>query len=425
MKAKIISWSLNRGGASIAAYRLFLALMKYEKKDLFIDLHVNHGNSISKNITRPENNIHLGWNLLRRYFGNKLQMLQATSNPTYHSSSLLPCNMHKLINKSDFNIINLHWFQGEMLSIKNIKLIKKPIIFTLHDCWAFLGSEHYPNGYSDNRYIEGYTNKNKPLTHKGIDLDKICWEMKKKYWSKKYQIICPSNWLAQCAKKSKLMHSWPIDVIPNPVPINIYKPISKNLARKILNLNPNKKYILFGALKITSDSRKGWDLLQAALKKFSSTNSNSNTEVLIFGENEPKNYPKLGIKINYLGRIYDEKSLALIYSAADVMVVPSRMENLPQTATEAQSCGTPVVAFDCSGFKDVILHKKTGFLAKAFEIESLAEGMMWILNKKDKRQIGINARKRATSLWDPYIIANEYKKIYLKTIDKFDKNLKE
>ena len=66
-----------------------------------------------KNITHPETNIHLGWNLFRRYFGNKLQMLQKTSNPTYHSSSLLPCNMHKLINKSDFNIINLHWFQGE------------------------------------------------------------------------------------------------------------------------------------------------------------------------------------------------------------------------------------------------------------------------------------------------------------------------
>ena len=127
------------------------------------------------------------------------------------------------------------------------------------------------------------------------------------------------------------------------------------MLRKRLNLNPNKNYILSGALKITTDYRKGWDLLQAALKKFSSTNLNSNTEVLIFGENFLNfvvKYPlKLGIKLNYLGRIFDQKSLALIYSAADVMVVPSRMENLPQTATEATNCGTPVVAFDCSGFK--------------------------------------------------------------------------
>ena len=298
-----------------------------------------------------------------------------------------------------------------MLSIKAVSRIKKPIVFTLHDFWAFSGSEHYPNGYGDKRYIKGYNKKNKPITNRGIDLDKISWQMKKKYWENPYQIVCPSNWLANCARESFLMKNWPIKVIPNPIPTNIFQNHPRNLARKILNLNLEKILIMFVAWRGSSDPRKGCDLLQEALKVL--PNPNKKIEVVIIGENEPINPPKLGMKMNYLGQLHDDYSLALAYSAVDLVLVPSRMENLPQTATEAISCGTPVVAFNCSGLPDTVDHKKTGFLADAFDIKSFSKGIEWILKDKERLlKMSKNCRNQAIKLWDPSKIANEYIKLY-------------
>ena len=156
-----------------------------------------------------------------------------------------------------------------------------------------------------------------------------------------------------------------------------------------------------------------------ALKKL--PNPNQKIEAVIIGEKEPINPPNLGMKINYLGELKDDQSLSLIYSAADVVVVPSRIENLPQSATESQSCGTPVVAFNCSGFKDVVAHKETGYLAEPFESESLMEGILWVLrNKENMKRMSLNARNRALKLWSPSKIANEYKNIFEITKENYN-----
>ena len=418
MKVEIISWSSDKGGAARASYRLFRALRDYQSHNLFVKLRVNNCNFPEEGIINPKTNLEIGWNLLRRYTGLKLQNFQKTTNQAFHSSGLVPCLLDKKINNSGSEIINLHWFQGEMLSIRSISRIKKPIIFTLHDSWAFLGSEHYPNGYEDNRYIKGYNRNNRPLNYQGLDLDNICWQMKKRYWKSKYYIVSPSNWLASCAKKSFLMKSWPIKVIPNPIPTNIFKKSPKNLSRKIFNLDLKKYYILFGSLNGSNELRKGWDLLKQALEMMS--NNNNQIEAIIIGENEPINSPNLGMKINYFGSLQDNQTLALIYSAVDLAVVPSRMENLPQIATEAISCGTPVVAFNCSGHPDVIDHEKTGYLADPFDTKSLKKGIEWILEDKNRLiKLSENCRNKALRFWDSKIIAEEYMKIYEECYEKY------
>ena len=418
MKVEIISWSSDKGGAARASYRLFKALKDYQKEFLSVKMRVNNFNVQEKGLIVPKTNLEIGWNLLRRYIGLKFQNIQKTSNPAFHSSGLVPCFLDKKINNSDSEIINLHWFQGEMLSIKAISRITKPIIFTLHDAWAFLGTEHYPNGYDDDRYLKGYKKNNRPSKSHGVDLDRISWLMKKKYWRSKYNIVCPSNWLANCARESLLMKNWSIKVIPNPVPINVFKKYPKDFSRKIFDLDLGKKYILFGALKGSNDPRKGWDLLKHALNII--PNKNNNIELIIIGENEPINPPKLSLRINYLGNLQDDQTLALIYSAVDLVLVPSRMENLPQTATEATSCGTPVVAFNCSGLPDVIDHKKTGYLADPFDPKSLNKGIEWILEDRDRLiKMSENCRKKALRIWDSKIIAKEYMSFYKESYEKF------
>ena len=123
--------------------------------------------------------------------------------------------------------------------------------------------------------------------------------------------------------------------------------------------------------------------------------------------------------ITYLGELNDDQTLALLYSAADVMVVPSIMENLPQSATEAQSCGTPVVAFNCSGLVDVVENLATGYLAKPFESNDLSKGIEWILKNEDYKNISLKSRKRAENLWSEEIIISKYERIYQKVLNNY------
>jgi len=105
--------------------------------------------------------------------------------------------------------------------------------------------------------------------------------------------------------------------------------------------------------------------------------------------------------------------LALAYSAADLMVVPSRQDNLPNTAIEPQACGTPVVAFNIGGLPDIVVHCETGWIAKAFDTEDLAAGILWVLGDRDRwQELSLSARARAVERFSPQIIAKQYAQIY-------------
>ena len=138
---------------------------------------------------------------------------------------------------------------------------------------------------------------------------------------------------------------------------------------------------------------------------------------MVFGQNEPKVKPDIGMPMTYIGELNDDQSLSMLYSAADVMVLPSLMETLPQSATEAQSCGIPVVAFNCSGLVDAVENFVTGYLAKPFESEDLSKGIEWVLKKENYDNISINSRKRAEELWSEKLITSKYEKIYQKVLN--------
>ena len=120
-----------------------------------------------------------------------------------------------------------------------------------------------------------------------------------------------------------------------------------------------------------------------------------------------------------MGHEQDEVTLALLYNAADVVVLPSRQEAFGQTASEAQACGIPVVAFSYSGLLDVVAHRETGYLARAFDIEDMAEGLNWILNDTDRRGVlGRAARVRAMQLWSPEVVVQQYQAVYRSMLDR-------
>lgn len=161
----------------------------------------------------------------------------------------------------------------------------------------------------------------------------------------------------------------------------------------------------------TADSRKGFDLLSAALDRL--RGEIPGLELAVFGQGEPKQPPDLGFPVHYMGRLQDPLSLRVLYSAADAMVIPSRQDNLPNTGLEAHACGTPVIAFRVGGLPDIVDHLKTGYLAAPFDIEDLARGVQWVLAESDRSKVlGKAARQKALTLWTSEVVGNLYIQLY-------------
>ena len=332
-----------------------------------------------------------------------------TENPIIHSPAILPSNWVKRVNACNADVVHLHWVQGEMLSIADIGRIEKPIVWTLHDMWAFCGAEHYTEEY---RWREGYRRDNRPTYESGFDLNRWIWEHKRKHWRRPMQIVTPSRWLADCVRDSALMGGWPVQIIPNCLNTERWKPMGQPLAREILGLPAGVPLLTFGAMGGDRDPRKGFDLLAAALRHLRS--QVPRLELAVFGQLAPRNPPDLGFPTHYIGHLHDDLSLRAVYSAADALIVPSRQDNLPNTAVEAQACGTPVIAFNIGGLPDIIEHMETGYLASAFDSSQLASGIKWVLTHRQKQKLRRQCEKNAKLKFMSIKISKMYLDLYKK-----------
>ncbi|MGF1603311.1 MAG: glycosyltransferase family 4 protein [Thermosynechococcaceae cyanobacterium] len=377
MKALIINTSDAKGGAARAAYRLHQGLqvigvdsnMLVQVKDS--DNPAVLGESAASGLSQAKVGLRLTLDQLplKRYRGYQ----KTTFSPQW-----LPDRITAQVRQINPDVINLHWANAGFMQIETLAKLNKPIVWTLHDMWAFTGGCHYSQDCD--RYTSICATCPQLGSKKEHDLSRSIWKRKAKTFKNlNLTIVTPSAWLGECTKSSSLLKNFRIECIPNGLDANLYRPIDKHFARESLRLPPDKSLILFGALKATSDKRKGFHLLQAAVQELSDSAIGDSTELVIFGSSEPKDPPLFGFKTRYLGNFSDDLSLALIYSAADVFVLPSIQENLANTIMEALACGTPCVAFNIGGMPDMIEHQKNGYLAKPFDVHDLAKGIAYVL----------------------------------------------
>jgi glycosyltransferase involved in cell wall biosynthesis len=258
---------------------------------------------------------------------------------------------------------------------------------------------------------------------KESDLSSWVWHRKAKAWRNiNLTIVAPSSWMAQCAKSSSLFRDRRVEVIPFCLDTQQYKPVDRQQAREQLNLPPDKQLVLFGALSATADRRKGFHLLLPALQKLSHSGWHDRIELVVFGSSEPENPVDLGFKAHYLGSVADDTLLAQVYSAADVMVAPSIQESFGQTGSESLACGTPVVAFDDTGLKDIVDHLQNGYLVRPFDIEDLANGIAWVLDNEERhRKLCRQAREKAERKFALEIQARRYLSLYTELLDDRDR----
>lgn len=410
MKIAILNTFDSGGGAARSAYRLHKGLLDQGIESVFVtQFNKGAGANIVCGRTRFDKVIALLRPLLDMI---PMKLYRKRDHHQPFSTAYVPIRRHvsREIEKSD--LLHLHWIVHGFLNIEYLAHVKLPIVWTLHDSWPFTGGCHLPGACTEYQKSCGKC----PQLGSGMehDLTRLNWSRKRRAWKGlNMVVVTPSNWLADCARKSSLFAGTQVVTIPNGIDIQAFKPADKNVCRNIIGLPPDVNIILFGAMGATTDKNKGFDLLREAMLKLTSQVIDKPSMLVVFGAVCPINLPDFNMEVRFLGTLADDISLSVLYSAADVMVVPSRQENLPNTIMEAMACGTPAVAFRTGGIPDLIDHRKSGYLAEPFDTDDLAEGIRWVLHKKDhSNEIGKLCRDKVMREFSLEVVSSNYIKLY-------------
>ena len=407
MNILIINTSDINGGAAIAANRLFNALKSY---GLNVKMIVFEKNSTDQDIICAGSSLEKKFNfysergeifLYNRFSKNNLFEISTAGR----GLSITETEEYK-----QADIIHMHWINQGMLSIKEIKKIVasgKKVVWTMHDMWPFTGICHY-SGDCDH-YIDGCGNCPLLKHPANNDLSKKIFSKKlSAYFKGEINFVACSNWLKDMAEESPLTVGHHVTSIPNPIDIEVYRPLDKTSIRKKLNLPNDKKIVLFAAVK-ASDNRKGLSYLAEATKLLK---NHSNELLFIIAGSKSNDIEKqLSIPSQSVGYISPEY-MPNLYNAVDLFVSPSLQDNLPNTIMEALSCGTPCVGFNTGGIPEMIDHQHNGYVAEYRNSTDLASGIRWSLFEADHKQLSDNARKKVVVSYNNNIIAGKYIEIY-------------
>ena len=347
-----------------------------------------------------------------RALDRSLWRLQKSPVLTWRSPARFSSLTAQQINRSSADVVNLHWITDGFLSIEEIGKITKPMVWSFYDMWPFSGIQHYGTDASDARWRQGYTPSNRPPDESGLDLDRWAWQRKQENWRQPRQVVAASSWMRQAVRDSALMSDWPTTRIPHVVDCDVFTPMPMNQARAELGLPQDVPLILFMSSAGVMDPRKGFDLLQQAWPGVQKAYPEA--RIVVIGPQDRDHPFAAGLPIIWRGTIKGHHALRQYYSASTITAVPSREDNMPLTAMEAQSCGRPVVAFNSGGLPDIVQHEHTGFLADPSQPDSLAKGLISALEQSP--DWGKDAREHAVRTWSTDLIAAQYQDLYLRVM---------
>lgn len=355
---------------------------------------------------------------LRMKFDRLPLQLYHKSQEAFWTVGWLPCRVNRLMREFAPDIVHLHWVGAGFLSIAALKQFDCPVVWTLRDMWTFTGGCHYTAGCQRYRQMCGGCPQLR--SHRDADLSRTIWNMKQRHWhGLDLWFVAISQWLADCARASPLLSSFPIEVIPNGVDLGHFQPTIRSVARQAWDLPPDRPIVVYGAMRALQDPRKGYPELIAAIRKLKEGGRAEDLMLVVFGDPNVGELPDLEIASRNVGYVGDDQQLSRLYSAADVAVVPSLEEAFGKTVVEAMACGTPVVAFDIGGPRDIITHLHDGFLAQPESADDLARGIAWALDQmKRGPALGERARAKVEAEFDIDVVAASYERLYRRILER-------
>jgi glycosyltransferase involved in cell wall biosynthesis len=313
----------------------------------------------------------------------------------------------KIINYNP-DIIHLHNIHGYYLNIEILfnflKEFSKPVVWTLHDCWAFTGHcayFDYANCYKWETHCQKCPERKSYPKSIFIDNSYNNYEKKKKLFTgvDKLTLVTPSEWLAKLVKRS-FLKEYPVKVINNGIDLSVFKPVHSNFRERH---NLTNKFIILGVAN-KWEKRKGFEYFIELSKLIEPDEA---TLLVGLSKNQIKQLPKNIIGIT---RTNNVKELAEIYTVVDVFFNPSLEENFPTVNLESLACGTPVITFNTGGSIETI-DDTTGFIVKKGDIKNTIR-IIRKIKSEGKEKYSESCIKRANKYYDKDDKFQEYIELY-------------
>ena len=370
MRVLIVNTSERAGGAAVAANRLMDALNNNGVKAKML---VRDKVSDDITVVGVQRSLRSQWNFLWERWCIFWHLHFSRKNLFGIDIANIGFDITSLPEFKEADVIHLHWINQGMLSLKNIRKIinsGKPVVWTMHDMWPAssichltLGCHHYTNGCGNCKYLPGGGQR--------------------------------------------------VYAIPNPIDTHVYQQQDKREARFRTMLPEGKRVILFIAQKATNPY-KGMDYLVEACQLLVSEHPEmkDNTCVAILGGHSEEIEGQLPFPTFPLGYVSDDKHIVDIYNSANVFVLPSLSENLPNTIMEAMACGVPSVGFRVGGIPEMIDHKKNGYVANYRDAKDLAAGIHWVLDEADQSALQQSCLAKVMHNYSQHAVALNYIEIY-------------
>ncbi|MFN2468624.1 MAG: glycosyltransferase family 4 protein [Gaiellaceae bacterium] len=314
-----------------------------------------------------------------------------------------PLGLQYVLYPSSFGVARDPWFRGagvvqlynthgSYFSHTALPLLsrRRPVVWRLSDMWPFTG--HVAYSYDCERWRHGCGSCPYLQEYPGLPRDTTAMLFRVKravYRRSRLTVVAPSRWLERLAGESPLLGRFPRRRIPNGVDLDAFRPLDRRDARRRLGLDPERPLVLFSAPDL-ADRRKGAAIFREAVARLADAELQV---VSLAGAADPE--------------------LALHYAAAEVFVLPTLADNLPNAAIESLACATPVVSFDVGGVPDAVRHLETGYLAPAGDAAGLAEGIRALLSDGELRsRLSARAREVAESEFAAELEARRFAELY-------------
>lgn len=314
------------------------------------------------------------------------------------------------------HVYNLHWIATLVDYRRFFARLGPgtPLVWTLHDMNPLTGGCHYALG------CEGFTVQCGACVQLGsrveLDLSRRIFRRKARALERRAstatRIVAPSAWMAGEARRSALLGRFDVEIIPNGIDCNIFQPRSRAVAREAFGLPPDEPVVLFAAASVMNH-RKGFDILADALQSLGADRA-----VTLAAIGRGTGQERLPGATVALGRLENERLLSFAYSAADVVVLPTRADNLPNVILEAMACGVPVVGSEVGGMPDMVRSGQTGILVASEDAAALRAAIVAVLDNKTLReQFSREARRVALREFSLESQAVRYKRLYEGLVD--------
>lgn len=410
MKIAIVNTSASDGGAARAANRLHHGLRQIGHESF---MYVQQGSgegvvsfhpdmSLMAIVERKVRSKIIGRSF-SRYAKNRPLGLEIFTDDRS------PFGSRPIENIPGCDVVNLHWVAGLIDYASLPILARTPMVWTLHDMNPFTGGCHYDNGCD--KYLMGCGDCPQLGSSDQNDLSAAIWHRKQVAFNKlnpeKFCVVTPSKWLGREAKQSALFSRFDIRVIPNGLDTDSFAPRNSNDLRQAFDIPADAQVILFLADSV-QNKRKGLQFLLDAISSLGDTSQ-------LFFVSVGSGAFEISTSVQHIqiGRVEDDRMLSMIYSLADVFVIPSIQDNLPNTVLESMACGTPVVGFNIGGIPDMVKDGQTGFVVPPGDVAAMKVAIELVLGDTELRNtMSHQCRDLAVREYDLNVQASRYSDLY-------------